>query len=707
MGLQRGVPRVRCIGVLLFSVLAIGLAEPIARAQEGEKPPQKASGSSGKSGELEKLLDLPIDQLAQTPVSNTTTSTSPSMDTPVTSVTKEASTVGRSAAAVFVITNEMIRRSGATCIPEALRMAPGLDVAQFNSNTWAISSRGFDGVNAKKLLVLIDGRTVYTPVSSGVYWDVQDVVLEDVDRIEVIRGPGGTLWGANAVNGVINIITKKASDTQGTYISGGGGTVERSFETIRYGGKIGDDGYYRVYGKYFDRSPFYDPNQPANDGWNQGRFGFRSDWDIAGSKSDTFTLQGDHYVGASGLNAYHTQTVQPYMVPLEGSVRNTGDNILTRYRHIIDDDTDWSVQSYFDNFVRDNTILNSERVRTFDIELQYHFQFTERQQITCGTGYRYIDTFCPSEDPFTASIQPAKNNIYTANQFIQDEIALTPDSLAFILGCKLEQNTYTYFEYEPTARLRWSPDHTHTLWGAVSRAVRTPSVTEEHIFATVPPAQGSTVFPRILGNDELVSETLMAYEIGYRTQATERFSWDIATFYNVYGDLIGSVAVPPPVTESEPSPAHKVLPIVFANSGSADSYGAELTTTWSATEHWRLTGNYTFLRMITYGTPGQANDPGKNPHHQASLRSSWDLRDDLDFDLTARYVDCLTSLGVPSYITMDLRLAWRPRKSLELALVGQNLLQPYHYEFGPSTETLGNEATEVPRGVYGSITWRH
>jgi iron complex outermembrane recepter protein len=707
MRLRRGVPWTGRIGVLLLSVLVLGTIGHIARAQEGEKPRQTDSGATGKSSDLEKLLDMPLDKLAQTPVTSAATSVGPSMDTPVTSVTKEASTVGRSAAAVFVITNEMIRRSGATCIPEALRMAPGLDVAQFNSNTWAISSRGFDGVNAKKLLVLIDGRSVYTPVSSGVYWDVQDVMLEDVDRIEVIRGPGGTLWGANAVNGVINIITKKAGDTQGAYVSAGGGTVERSFENARYGGKIGDDGFYRVYGKYFDRSPFFDPNQPANDGWNQGRVGFRSDWDVAGSKSDTFTLQGDHYVGASGLNAYRAQTVQPYMVPLEGSVRNTGDNVLTRFRHIVDDDSDWSVQSYFDNFVRDNTVLNSERVRTFDVELQYRFVLTENQHVTCGAGYRYIDTFCPSESPFTASVQPAKGTDFVVNQFIQDEIALSPDYLTFIVGCKLEQNVFTNFEYEPTARLLWTPDKTHTFWGAISRAVRTPSFTEERIFATVPPRSGSPVFGRILGDEGLVSETLMAYEVGYREQMTERFSWDLATFYNVYDNLIGSVAVPPPVLESNPPPPHMILPIVFANSGSADSYGAELNTNWSATEHWRLSGNYTFLRMVTQGTPGQANDPGKNPRHQVFLRSSWDLREDMDFDLTARYVDCLTSLNVPSYITMDLRLAWRPRKNVELAVVGQNLLQTYHYEFGPTTETLGNEATEVPRGVYGTIAWRH
>ncbi len=318
-------------------------------------------------------------------------------------------------------------------------------MAQVNSNTWAVSSRGFDGANAEKLLVLIDGRTVYSPISSGVYWDVQDVVLEDVERIEVIRGPGGTLWGANAVNGVINIITKTANDTQGTYVGVGGGSIDRSFETVRVGGKIGADGYYRVYGKYVDNGPFFDPNGPANDGWNQGRFGFRTDWNLDPSKSDTLTVQGDHYVGVSGLDSYHTLTTPPYYVPLEGAVHNTGDNVLARLRHVKDEDSDWSLQTYFDNFLRDNTVLNTERVRTFDVEFQYRFPLMERQHVTCGAGYRYLDSYCPSEDPFTASIQPPEGNMYITNQFAQDEISLVPDRLEFILGCKLEQNSFTNF----------------------------------------------------------------------------------------------------------------------------------------------------------------------------------------------------------------------------------------------------------------------
>ena len=672
------------------------------RAQPMPSESDAAESSAGDSpanlsDPTKSILDLDIEQLARTPV------VVPSMDIPVTSVTKEQSTVGRSAAAVFVITNEMIRRSGATCIPEALRMAPGMDVARINSNTWAISSRGFNSPNANKLLVLIDGRAVYSPVFSGVYWDVQDVVLEDIERIEVIRGPGGTLWGANAVNGVINIITKPSGDTQGAYVQLGGGTVERSNETVRYGGQIGEDSYYRVYGKYFDRSAFYDPAQPANDGWNQGRFGFRTDWAL--DEMNSLTVQGDHYLGTSGNNAFRSLTVPPYYVPLEGATHNNGENVLARYRRVIDDDSDWTLQSYLDRYERNSAIFVSQRINTFDIEFQYRFPLGDRHQITCGAGYRYIHTFCPSPDPFTASFRPENRNLYIANQFIQDEIALVPDQLDLIMGCKLEQNSYTYFEYQPTIRMLYTPDRRHTLWGAVSRAVRTPSRVDDDVFITTPPTSGPA-FMRVLGNRDFRSETLIAYELGYRTQATERFSWDIATVYNVYGSL-GGVNRYPYQVEFDPPPPHLIAPVVFENNITADTYGVELSTNWTVSQQWRLSAQYTFLRMVPRNDVGlEISTEGRSPRHQVYMTSSWNLREDLDFDLTVRYVDALAALSVPSYITMDMRLAWRPRKHIELAVVGQNLLQTYHYEFGPTTEGLGGEVTEVPRGVYGTAAWR-
>ena len=383
--------------LLMLSLPATALAQGV-----GQAPPDQGDGGSKPTNDI---LNMDLEQLARTPV------VVPSMDIPVTSVTKEASTVGRSPAAVFVITNEMIRRSGVTSIPEALRMAPGLDVAYINSNTWAISSRGFNGLFANKLLVLIDGRTVYTPVDSGVYWDVQDVLLEDIERIEVVRGPGGTLWGANAVNGVINIITKKAKDTQGVYAQAGGGTVERSNEAVRYGGQIGEDCHYRIYGKYFDRGPFFDPNSPANDGWNQGRVGFRTDWDMDRSKTDSLTVQGDHYVGTDGQDSAHTLTVPPFSVIQQGKAKNDGENVLMRWRHVYDERSDWTLQTYFDDFER-ITDLNSERVRTFDTDFQYRFPLWDRQQITCGAGYRYIHYEIPAQDPFSSSMVPPEGSNY-------------------------------------------------------------------------------------------------------------------------------------------------------------------------------------------------------------------------------------------------------------------------------------------------------
>jgi iron complex outermembrane recepter protein len=685
----------------------LGATQQVARSQEGEKPQQNAGAAAGKSEDLKKLLDMPLEQLSQTPVTSATPSAGALMDTPVTSVTKEASTVGKSAAAVFVITNEMIRRSGATCIPEALRMAPGMDVAQINSSTWAISCRGFNGLYASKLLVLIDGRTVYTPVSSGVYWDVQDVLLEDVDRIEVIRGPGGTLWGANAVNGVISVITKKSQDTQGTYVMGGGGTVKRSTEAFRHGGQIGDSGYYRVYGKYSDQGPYFDQAQqaPGEDAWNQGRVGFRADWDLDAAKQNTFTVQGDHYTGFSGMTADFTSVIPPYLRMHEGAAHNTGENVLMRYRHVQDDDSDWTLQTYYDQFDR-GTILNSEKVKTGDVDFQYRFRLNERHSITCGAGYRYIHSFCPSESPFTSSIQPPERSIYLVSQFVQDEITLSPDLWTLTLGCKIEENPFTNFEYQPTARLLYTPDNKHSLWGAVSRAVRMPAIFNQDLFTTQAPRSGS-MFTRVVGNEEFQSEVLYAYELGFREQMTDRFSWDIATFYNVYDSLLSIAPTGPPHIETDPLPPHLVLPLMLNNRAIADTYGVELATNWSVSDSWRLSAQYTFLRALVHGVSAGGSGDGDSPAHQCGLSSYWNVRKDVDFDLTARYVDCLPGYDVPSYITMDLRLAWRARQNLELAVVGQNLLQPYHYEFGQLTVFPGYEVTEVPRGVYGTLAWRH
>jgi iron complex outermembrane recepter protein len=690
----------RWIAAWLVSLALATLRAADATAQGVASPQEATTAEKSKSGDLGGLLDLPIEQLAKTPVS--VGSSGIQMESAVTSVTKEASTVGKSAAAVFVITNEMIRRSGVTSIPDALRLAPGLDVEQANSSTWAISSRGFTGPAANKLLVLIDGRTVYSPVFSGVYWTVQDVLLEDVDRIEVIRGPGGTLWGANAVNGVINIITKSSKSTQGSYMSAGGGTVHRAESAARYGGQIGETGTYRVYGKYFDNGPFYDPTGPANDAWNQGRVGFRTDFEPDRDKSNLITIQGDHYVGQAGKTVGLTTTTPPFSQTIYGAAQTTGQNVLARWKHIYDEERDWTLQTYYDQFDW-GTDLNSEKVKTWDVDYEYRFHPLDRHQITCGAGYRYIHAFCPSEDQFTLTLLPDEQSTYVVNQYIQDEIALQPDRWKLILGCKLEENPYTAFEYQPTARLLWTPDERHSVWGAVSRAVRVPAMNDRSIFGTI---YAGSSFRRVLGNPDIESESLFAYELGYRTQVTDKFSWDLATFYNVYDGLetrqnIGTY------TENDPPPPHAVSAQTYVNGSTADSYGAELATHWGVTDYWRLDANYTFLRVFIHNPNAFSYTDGDSPRHQVSLRSSWDLRKNLELDATLRYVDCLATLNVPAYITMDMRLAWRPKARLELAVVGQNLLQPHHFEYSPSAVKFGQEVTEVPRGMYGTATWRY
>ena len=695
----------RCFGFraeVWLTVVLMGMMTTAAIAQEESAAQPGDSAAGNRPQDAKNLLNLDLEQLGKVDVRPS--SSSAPMNAEVTSVTREASTVGRSAAAVFVITNEMIRRSGATCIPEALRLAPGLDVARINSNTWAISSRGFNGILARNLLVLIDGRTVYSPVFGGVYWDVQDYVMEDIERIEVIRGPGGTLWGANAVNGVINVITKNAKDSQGAYLTAGGGTEERSNGAVRYGGKIGEDCYYRIYGKYFDRGPFYDPSQPANDGWNQGRIRIPH-------RLESGQLQERHRDRPGGPLRRHrrhrrhvTSTTPPYQRTVQGATDNSGQNALARWRHVIDEDTDWTLQTYYDDYVRD-TVLLSEKARTYDVDFQYRFPLGQRQSITWGAGYRQIHEDCPSTDPFTLSVLPPQGTTYVVSQFVQDEIKLSPDLLTFTIGCKLEQNPYTNFEYEPSARLLWTPDEKHSVWGAVSRAVHTPTELNEDVRTFCLGAGTPDKFRWTLGSSAISSEALYAYELGYRAQATEQFSWDIAGFFNVYNQLLAGNAGAPIVI-----PPYTFVPNVYANKYPAESYGVELATNWSISERWRLYVQYTYFQSFFYYPGLSATGSGGTPANQVYLMSSWDLRKDLTFDLMARYVDSLPGYNIPSYMTMDLRLAWRPTKHLEVAVVGQNLLQAYHWEYGFYNffNAVNNaEATEVPRSVYGTVSWRY
>ena len=617
------------------------------------------------------------------------------MNVEVTSVTRHPQKLLDSASAIQVITQEDIRRSGATSIPEALRLADNLQVAQKNSHDWAISARGFNTDLANKLLVMIDGRTVYTPLYSGVFWDVQDYPLEDIDRIEVISGPGGTLWGANAVNGVINIITKSAADTQGLYTEAGGGSQPQDFASARFGGSLGADVHYRVYGKFFDRGDeVLADGASASDAWHQGRTGFRMD--SGGSSPDKFTVQGDYYDG-------HEET------QLGREANTSGDNVLGRWTRVFSDVSDLSLQTYLDQthladpagplmvggarFSPAGTFYDD--LTTYDVDFQHRFQAGSNNRVVWGLGYRFthdVDMNAPAVGFLPAVLD---QSLYSG--FLQDEVAIR-SNVSLTVGSKLEHNDYTGFEYEPNARFSWILDSTQMLWGAVSRAVRTPSRIDEDLSEGVPP-----YLVLLKGGADFTSESVVAYELGYRLQLNSQFTASVSTFYNHYNDVRSTSFTP-----------LTILPLYFSNNLQGDTDGVEFSGNYRVSDEWSLHGGYTFLNEHLRVKPGgydldDALNETADPRHQLSLRSSLNLPMHTEFDTDLRWVDELhTNNGptpgtVPAYFELNTRVAWQASKQLELSVVGQNLLHNHHPEYGFPVPT----SVEIDRSVYGKVAWRY
>jgi iron complex outermembrane receptor protein len=617
------------------------------------------------------------------------------MNVQVTSVARHPEKLIETASAIQVITQEDIRRSGATSIPEALRLADNLQVAQKNSHDWAISARGFNTALANKLLVMIDGRTVYTPLYSGVFWDAQDYVLADIDRIEVISGPGGALWGANAVNGVINIITKSAKDTQGLYTQAGGGSRPQDFTDVRYGGAIDTDTHFRLYGKYFDRgSEVLANGDSASDSWRQGRGGFRVD--SQASTRDNLTLQGDFYEGRE-----NEQT--------GGTSDTSGANILGRWSRGISDHTDFSLQSYLDQThltdpiaplflgglqVAGSGILHDD-LTTFDVDFQHRFRVGSANSIVWGLGFRYTHDVV-SNAPALAFLPPTLDrNLYSV--FAQDEIALQ-SNLSLTLGTKIERNDYTGFEFEPDVRLSWILSSQQALWAAISRAVRTPSRIDQDLSEAAPP---NLVI--LQGGSDFTSESVVAYELGYRARLNSRITTSVSSFFNHYDDIRSTTYNP-----------ETIIPLVFANGLEGDTYGLEFSSDYQASEMWSLHAGYTLLKEHLHVKPGQTDlnaalNETADPQHQFSLRSSLNLPRATELDTALRWVDTLhTNSGpvpgsVPSYFELDTRLAWHANDRLELSVVGQNLLHNRHPEYGFPDPTR----PEIERSVYGKLTWRY
>jgi iron complex outermembrane recepter protein len=602
----------------------------------------------------------------------------------VTSVSKKEERLNDAAAAVFVLSNDDLRRSGATSIAEALHLVPGLTVGQINASQWAISSRGFNDQYANKLLVMVDGRAVYTPTLAGVYWDLQQPMLEDVDRIEVIRGPGATVWGANAVNGVINVVSKSARDTQGGLVYGSGGNVHLTMDGSRYGGRIGKDTYYRVFGSYQLSDNFKQPDgQSARDGWQSGGGGFRIDHY---PQADThLTWQAD--ATAAELNEH---TSDAYNV-----------NTVGRWTRELSERSSVEVQTYYDRTYRNESTRARPIVDTIDLTAQQTFGLGQRNDVIWGMGYRAMFN---KTDQTTPAIL-VRNGDFTMqlfSAFIQDEFKLVPDRLILTAGTKIEHNDYTGFEIQPSVRAMFKPTENQTLWAAVSRAVRTPDVLEgRDVFAVQLgdpfPGPGGSYIPRLVGNGNLVSEVLWGYEVGYRIQPIRRVNVDVATFYNHYEHLINFAT---DVARFVPGTPYGTAEIPFENNQSGYTYGVETAVTLEPVDHWRLTGSYSFLFENIEGAALAGGTVVADPRHQAVLRSAYDFKR-AGFDAQLRYVD--QAGVVPAYVTADVRLSYRATDKLELSLVGQNLLDGGHLEAVPFFGATGGV---VPRGFYGKITWR-
>jgi iron complex outermembrane recepter protein len=624
----------------------------------------------------------------------------------VTSAAKKAQALRNVAAAVSVLTGDDIRRSGATSIPEALRLIPGVEVARIDGGRYAISARGFNGRFANKLLVLIDGRSDYTPLFSGVFWELQDTMLEDVDRIEVIRGPGATLWGANAVNGVINVITKPAAATQGTLVTGAIGNEERGAGAVRFGDSFAEGtGHYRVYAKHTSRGPgLTSSGEDASDDFDRSRAGFRADWKT--DQDNAFTAQGDITTNRSGESATVFEPAAPFARTFDKRDRLLNADLLARWTRTLSATSEVSLQTYY----------NRESIHwpqvdatndTFDIEFQHHVAPLEGHDMVWGTGYRLNSD--DLKNTFSLSVEPERRIEHMFNAFAQDEITLIPDTLRLTVGSKFEHNGYSGFEVQPSARLLWTPAADHTFWTAISRAVRTPSRVENDIrvvLAAQPGPGGLPATVEATGQRNFDSEDLVAFEAGYRTNLAANLSLAVTGFYNIY-DNLRSFEPQPIAFSASPAPRFN-LPILAANRLNAKTWGTEAAAEWQPMDGWRMRGSYAFLHMDAQADNGSGDTTSaalanrSDPQHQFGLQSSADLGQDVELDLTLRHVSGLAALEIDGYTTLDARIGWRVMDGVELSLVGQNLAGGPRLEF--RSEFLASNPTRIERSVYAKAT---
>jgi len=621
----------------------------------------------------------------------------------VTSVSKREQKLSEAAAAVFVITKEDIRRSGVTSLPEALRLAPGIQVARTNTNVWAVTARGFNSVFANKLLVLLDGRSVYNPFFSGVNWDVLNVMLEDVERIEVIRGPGATLWGTNAVNGVINIITDDSEKSVGRLVSVGVGSEDRFIAAARTGGRFGEGGSYRIYAHGFERDGFERPEAGADEDWRGGHVGFRSD--LRG-KDQAFTFQGEIYQGRGSDRFNSPLLTPPYSAVLGSDREHEGGFLLSRWRYTPSSDSELQLQAYLD-LQRRSEYLLTQRRDVFDVDLQHRIAWSQNNSLTYGFGANvYRDEIGEDEQTYVLTIDPSRRVVNIYNLFLQDEHVF--NRLRVIAGAKIEYTEFTGFELQPNLRALFAATPNDTFWSAVSRAVRTPSRAENDAaigVSTLPTEIGLTRIDAF-GSTSFNSENLLSYEIGYRRSFSPQTSLDLSLFYNDYTDLRTLEPGAPFLSER----GYITAPIVASNLAEGTTYGGELSVEHKVSDRLRLSGNYSYLDFSI--RPQKASrDPfstyltGASPEHQLFLRSSLDLSEYLQLDALVRYVSSLHTLTVGGYWEGGLRLGYTIKKGLELSLTGQDLFHHRHKEF-VANDVVSLRPASIERGVFAKVIWR-
>jgi iron complex outermembrane recepter protein len=622
-------------------------------------------------------------------------------DIEVTTVSKEPEDVWKTPVAISVLTQVDIRRSGATTIPDLLRTIPGVEVGESESSEWSIGIRGFESSFTKGVLLLIDGRSAYTPLFEGVYWDVQDVVLQDVERIEVIRGPGGTIWGANAVNGVINIITKHAKDTQGVLATGLAGTEDRFNGAVREGFKTREGLQFRFFAKGFYRAPEKDPNHDLYDEWHMAHGGFRADW--SPNERDSVTASGDLYTGRAGVQNALGQYVPLAQIFVDGNQDFSGGNINFSWKHSYAKDSDFHIQAYFDRTTRQTPQFGETR-NTIDVDFIDHIAFLPRQDLIFGAGVRLSPTGIVQSQPTVSFGRPSQTD-YIYSSFVQDAFRLVPRRLTLTLGTKLEDNNYSGFEVQPSARMIWNPAEHSALWGAISRAVRTPGRLDQDLQLTGVAATDPAFLVRVEGDPKFKSEVQIDYEAGYRQLLLHRVYVDLAAFHDQYDNLQGYGTLS--FSNITTPISALVLNVPYANGIKGTTDGLEIAPDWKPARWWELKGNFSHVHIDLRPKAGfndtgtVASYEGSSPHREATIQSLFNLPHAIELDVDYRFVSRLPAGNIKSYQTADFHAGWSLHNHLALSIAGRNLLQPVHEE---NTGDNGNPVG-IRRSLYGGITW--